>query len=90
MTKVKSPPAQKNIILSRGSKIGLCTLQAIARYLGYEHERNFLNRVRSKYFNQVELQQMFDRLYFSDEDILNFFGREKCEKPLKKSARLRA
>jgi hypothetical protein len=78
------------IIKAQGLKIGLESLTAIASYLGYKNERNFLNRVRSKYFNQVELQQMFDRLYFSDEDILNFFGREKCEKPLKKSARLKA
>lgn len=63
------------IIKAQGLKIGLESLTAIANYLGYEHERNFLNRVRSQSFNKLELQQLFNRLYFSDEDILEFFGR---------------
>lgn len=63
------------IIKAQGLKIGLESLTAIARYLGYERERNFLNRIKSRNFDELELQQLFNRLYFSDEDILEFFGR---------------
>lgn len=75
MTKAKSPPAYETILRTQGAKLGLFTLKAIANYLGYKHERNFLNRVRSQSFDKLELQQLFNRLYFSDEDILEFFGR---------------
>lgn len=64
------------IIKAQGLKIGLESLTAIARYLGYEHERNFLNRIKSRNFDELELRQLFNRLYFSDEDVLEFFGRE--------------
>ena len=63
------------IIKAQGLKIGLESLKAIANYLGYEHERNFLNRVRNRSFDELELKKMFNRLHFSDEDILEFFGR---------------
>lgn len=75
MTKAKSPPAYETILRTQGAKLGLFTLKAIANYLGYKHERNFLNRVRLRSFDLLELQQIFDRLYFSDDDILKFWGR---------------
>lgn len=63
------------IIRTQGLKIGLESLSAIAGYLDYEHERNFLNRVRNRSFNELELKKMFSRLHFSDEDVLEYFGR---------------
>ncbi len=63
------------IIKAQGLKIGLESLTAIARYLGYERERNFLNRVKSRNFDELELKKMFSRLHFSDEDVLEYFGR---------------
>ena len=63
------------IIKAQGLKIGLESLTAIAHYLGYERERNFLNRINSRNFDELELKTMFSRLHFSDEDVLEYFGR---------------
>ena len=75
--KKEEMPTFKRIILTQGLKIGLDGLTAIARYLGYANERNFLNRVKLCSFDMLELEMMFDRLHFSDQDILDFFGRER-------------
>ena len=59
-------PTFKRIILMQGLKIGLDGLTAIARYIGYANEHNFLNRVKLCSFDMLELEMMFDS-----------FGRER-------------
>lgn len=73
--KQNQQPDFRDIIQMQGLKIGLRSLSAIARYLGYENERNFLNRIKLQSFDMLELGQIFNRLHFSDKDILDFFGR---------------
>lgn len=68
-------PNFRDIIQIQGLKIGLRSMAQVSEYLDYRNARLFTNRLNKCLFNMVELRQMFERLHFSNEDILNFFGR---------------
>ncbi len=59
----------KQAILIRGIRMDLKSITAIGEYLGYDG-RNFRNRVNRMSFTVLELKDLFRRLHFTNDEII--------------------
>ena len=72
MSKINStevPDKLRRSILRHGVNMDLGSITEVGRYLGYK-EANFRNRVNKMSFNFVELRDLFRRLHYTQEEIL--------------------
>ena len=60
-------------VRKRGIDMGLDSLSAIARHLGYE-ERTFRYKVSRLTFSYLELRDLFHRLHFTTDEIVKLLG----------------
>lgn len=63
------PDKLRKSILRHGVNMNLNSITEIGRYLGYK-ELNFRNRVNKMSFDFVELRDLFRRLHYTQEEIL--------------------
>ena len=72
MSKINStevPDKLRRSILRHGVNMDLTSITEVGRYLGYK-EANFRNRVRNMSFDFIELRDLFRRLHYTPEEIL--------------------
>ncbi len=63
------PDKFRNSIEKHGIDMNLRSLSAIAKHLGYD-SRNFRNRVNRMNFTVLEMMDLFKRLHYTSEEIL--------------------
>lgn len=72
MSKINSteiPDKLRKSILRHGVNMDLMNITEVGRYLGY-NEQNFRNRVKKMSFDFIELRDLFKRLHYTQEEIL--------------------
>lgn len=72
MSKINStkiPDRFRNSIQKHGIDMNMRSMTAIAEYLGY-NSRNFRNRVNRMSFTLPEMMDLFKRLHYTPDEIL--------------------
>lgn len=72
MSKINStevPDKLRRSILRHGVNMDLMSITEVGRYLGYK-EANFRNRVNKMSFDFIELRDLFKRLHYTQDEIL--------------------